>query len=480
MSEPTNHKVRRLFELLSGLPEDQRAAALDRECRGDASLRERVSAMLAAGQEAVPSEVSASRGRDDAATAALPASRVSPTAKESGLPSPHDSLEPGRMLGNRFRIVSLLGKGGMGAVYRADDLELGRPVAIKLVVDRTVGRDSWMTRLRSEVRTAQQVTHPNVCRVHDIAEADGRTFLFMEFVEGDDLSAVLRRLGRPNRAKAVEIARQICHGLAAAHDKGVLHRDLKPANVMIDGRGQVRITDFGLAGFVDELDDAEAIVGTPAYMAPEQLASGTVSVRSDVYSLGLVLYELVTGKHPFMTDDIDALRRAHAEGSVAPPSSVATDVDPALERIVMQCLQRLPHDRPQSVDQVLAALPAGASPRPSKIAELTTALLECADRGALVRRRILWSILALVCVAGSAFVLLGSLGMASRPGVEPSNARVLAALSLLSLVVLVLGLGFGVLAVAQRLGRHRCRRCGYDLRGVLGRCPECGLQRELP
>jgi serine/threonine-protein kinase len=220
-------------------------------------------------------------------------------AASGGSDFQHGRFEPGARLGERYRIVALLGTGGMGEVYRADDLELGQSVALKFLPERVAADPSWLRRFRNEVRTARQVAHPNVCRIYDIGEEDGHVFLSMEYIDGEDLAGVLRRLGRPSREKAIEISRQICLGLAAAHENGVLHRDLKPANIMIDGRGSARITDFGLAGFLDDLEQAEARAGTPAYMAPEQ------------------------------------------------------------ERVIMRCLEEQPEQRPQSVYQVLAALPGG-------------------------------------------------------------------------------------------------------------------------
>ena len=167
------------------------------------------------------------------------------------------------MLAGRYRMVGLLGRGGMGEVYRADDLKLGQPVALKFL-PTDVERDSdRLERFLTEVRLSLKVTHPNVCRAFDIAQADGRHFLSMEYVDGEDLASLLRRIGRLPEDKATEIARQICAGLAAAHDEGVLHRDLKPANVMIDGRGRAKITDFGIAGATAGIVGAEARAGTP-------------------------------------------------------------------------------------------------------------------------------------------------------------------------------------------------------------------------
>jgi serine/threonine-protein kinase len=187
----------------------------------------------------------------------------------------------------------------MGEVYRADDLKLGQAVALKFL-PRDVDQDAErLERFLTEVRLSRQVTHPNVCRVYDVAEADGRHFLSMEYVDGEDLASLLRRIGRLPEDKAVEIARQMCAGLQEAHDEGVLHRDLKPANVMLDGRGRAKITDFGLAGATEGIYSVEARVGTPQYMAPEQLAGQALTRQTDLYALGLVLYELFTGKRAF-------------------------------------------------------------------------------------------------------------------------------------------------------------------------------------
>src|SRR5690606_27697852 len=175
-----------------------------------------------------------------------------------------------------------------------------------------------LTQLHTEVRMARQVSHPNVCRVYDIDEVDGHTFLSMEYVDGEDLSSLLKRIGRFPEDRALEIARQVCAGLAAAHSRGVIHRDFKPANVMLDGAGHVRITDFGLAGLSGETIRA----GTPAYMAPEQLAGGEVTARSDVYSLGLVLYEIFTGRRALEGNNLAELIRRREHLGITPPTAV--------------------------------------------------------------------------------------------------------------------------------------------------------------
>jgi serine/threonine-protein kinase len=253
----------------------------------------------------------------------------------------------------------MLGRGGMGEVYRADDLTLRQPVALKFLPEYANDDEEILERFRGEVRTARRVSHPNVCRVYDIGEADGRRFLSMEYVDGEDLASLLRRIGRLPSDKALDVARRVCAGLAAAHAKGVLHRDLKPANVMLDARGHVLITDFGLASLAEEVQGADVGSGTPAYMAPEQLEGREVTVRSDVYSLGLVLYEIFTGRRAFDSTSLEAGLRARAEAAYPRPSELVADLDPAVEGVIVRCLEPDAARRPQSVLAVAAALPGG-------------------------------------------------------------------------------------------------------------------------
>ena len=243
----------------------------------------------------------------------------------------------------------------MGEVYRADDLKLGQPVALKFLPPDVDTDPARLTQLHTEVRLARQVSHPNVCRVYDIDEIEGSTFLSMEYVDGEDLSSLLRRVGRFSEERALEIARQICAGLAAAHERGVIHRDLKPANVMLDAAGKVRITDFGLAGASGEAIRA----GTPAYMAPEQLAGSEVTARSDIYSLGLLLYELFTGQRALEGRNLAELIQKREQSGIALPTSVVKTLDPKIELAVMRCLKPQAVDRPPSALAVAAALPGG-------------------------------------------------------------------------------------------------------------------------
>jgi serine/threonine-protein kinase len=289
--------------------------------------------------------------------------RVSPSDPVGRLASSESidagGFAPGAVLIERYRVIGLIGRGGMGEVYRADDLKLGQPVALKFLPAKLASEKTWIERFYAEVRHARQISHPNVCRVYDVGEIEGRHFLSMEYVDGEDLASLLRRIGRLPGDKAVEIARQLCAGLGAAHDRGVLHRDLKPANVMIDGRGRARITDFGLAVRADDDKGGAEVGGTPAYMAPEQLAGKGASVQSDLYALGLVFYELFTGRKAFEAATLPEWRRKHAEEQPTAPSTVTREMDPAVERAILRCLEKEPGQRPRSAASVAAALPGG-------------------------------------------------------------------------------------------------------------------------
>jgi hypothetical protein len=290
---------------------------------------------------------------------------------------------PGTILAERYRIVGLLGRGGMGEVYRADDLKLSQPVALKFLPEHLLTDGAALARFHREVRVARQVSHKNVCRVYDIGEVDGRHFLSMEFIRGEELSSLLRRIGRLPEDKAVQLARQICAGLAAAHDAGVLHRDLKPANVMIDEHGNARILDFGLAGLTEDFADNELRAGTPAYMAPEQLEGKEQTVKTDIYSLGLLLYELFTGRKAFEAATVgELIKLRRSDPTPTTPTSIIKDLDPTIEKVIDRCIQKDPAARPPSALQVAAALPggdpiaaalaAGETPSPEMVAAAPT------------------------------------------------------------------------------------------------------------
>ena len=215
--------------------------------------------------------------------------------------------------------------------------------------------------------------------MYDIGEVDGQPYLSMEYIDGEDLGSLLRRIGRLPADKATEFARKLCAAVAAAHGQGVLHRDLKPANIMIDSRGELRVTDFGLAAIAEQLKGDEIRSGTPAYMAPEQLTGTEVSAQSDLYAVGLILYEMFTGKMPFEANTIAEMTRLRQENRVTSPSTLTKDLDKAVEMAILRCLDSDPKMRPASAmalsamlpggDPLAAALADGVTPSPELVAE---------------------------------------------------------------------------------------------------------------
>lgn len=265
----------------------------------------------------------------------------------------------------------------MGEVYRAEDLRLGQTVALKFLPKPDSHDSSSWEQIHGEVRIARQISHPNVCRVFDIEESADGPFIAMEFIDGEDLKSLLTRIGRLPVEKGLQFAYQLCSGLAGAHELGIVHRDLKPSNIMVDGRGRIRITDFGLAALAAGLRQDQMGAGTPAYMAPEQIRGREITRRADIYSAGLVIYELLSGKPAFpssTTSDLD--RRLDT-----PPlrlSKIVKGLDPEVERVIAKCLEPNPASRPASIMEVAAAFPGhdplraavalGETPSPEMVA----------------------------------------------------------------------------------------------------------------
>jgi predicted Ser/Thr protein kinase len=297
-------------------------------------------------------------------TVAQPAVGVASTPHSVSTSSSSSIADEGRfvagtLLAGRYRILGLLGRGGMGEVYRATDLTLGQSIALKFLPEEAARDQRLLERFHGEVRIARQVSHPNVCRVYDIGQIDGMPYISMEYVDGEDLASLLLRIGRLPADKAIETARKLCAGLAAAHDRGVIHRDLKPQNIMMNKRGDVVIMDFGLAAVAAHLTGPESRNGTPAYMSPEQLKGAEVTPRSDVYALGLVLYELFTGKRPFEAKNVRQLLDLQESAQLTSMASIASDVDPSVEKVIRRCLDPDPSKRPPTPLAVAAALPGG-------------------------------------------------------------------------------------------------------------------------
>lgn len=277
------------------------------------------------------------------------------------------TLVPGDMVAGRFAIIAFVGRGGMGEVYRARDLELGEDVALKTILPARAQDPRLLTRFRREVQLARQVTHPNICRIYDVGRDSTKAdliFLTMEFLEGEPLSRRLRRerLGLP---QSLDILQQMADGLDALHAKGIVHRDLKPGNVLLvqDASGtRAVISDFGLARALesneDDLSASGAVIGTPEYMAPEQVMGETVTPRMDVYAFGLIMFELVTGRRPFASTK--SLGQAVLRVTEAPPSprEFAPDLAEAWAIVITKCLARQPEDRYSSAGEAIATLVA--------------------------------------------------------------------------------------------------------------------------
>ena len=252
-------------------------------------------------------------------------------------------LEPGRVLGNRYEILQLLGEGGMGAVYKARDRELDRLVALKVIRPELAQDASALHRFKQELILARQVTHRNVIRIFDLGEADGVKFITMDYIDGRDLKSLLREKGKLPPAEAVGIIEQICRALEVAHMEGVIHRDLKPQNVMIDAQGKASVMDFGIARSMEigsgGMTQTGTLVGTPEYMSPEQAKGLKVDARSDLFSLGIIFYELLTGNSPYKAETaMESLYKRTSEPA-RPPIELFSDIPQQLNDIVLHCLE---------------------------------------------------------------------------------------------------------------------------------------------
>ncbi len=267
-------------------------------------------------------------------------------------------LRPGDVLGGRYEILQLLGEGGMGAVYKAMDRELDRPVALKLIRPQLAANPSILARFKQELLLAHQVTHKNVIRIYDLGDADGVKFITMEFVEGVDLRALIQEKKKFPPEEAVEITRQICRALEATHNVGVIHRDLKPQNIMRDGTGRILLMDFGLARTVagDGMTQTGALVGTMEYMSPEQALAKDLDQRSDLFTLGLILYELLTGKTPYTAESVVASLIKRTQERAIPVSDHDGTIPGNLSNIVSKCLERDANLRYQSAADLLRDL----------------------------------------------------------------------------------------------------------------------------
>jgi eukaryotic-like serine/threonine-protein kinase len=283
-----------------------------------------------------------------------------PLASRHTRPQSPATLEPGVVLGGRYEILKLLGEGGMGAVYKAQDRELDRPVALKLIRAEMASSPTILARFKQELLLSRQVTHKNVVRIYDLGDADGVKFITMEFVEGRDLRTLIHEKQKFSPEEAVEVIQQVCQALEAAHGVGVIHRDLKPQNIMRENTGRILVMDFGLARTIagDGMTQVGALVGTMEYMSPEQALAKDLDQRSDLFTVGLILYELLTGKMPFRADSVLASLIKRTQERAVPVSDHDATIPGALSGIVSKCLERDPQLRYQSAAEILRDLEA--------------------------------------------------------------------------------------------------------------------------
>jgi len=271
---------------------------------------------------------------------------------------PIRDLAPGETFAGRYQVIEDLGQGGMGRVYKVYDTEVREKLALKLLKPEIAADDRTIERFRNELRLARTISHRNICRMHDLGREESTYFITMEYVPGEDLKSLIHRIGALPVGKAVSIARQVCEGLEEAHRVGVVHRDMKPQNIMIDREGNARIMDFGIARSVrgKGITGADVLIGTPEYMSPEQVDGKEAGPRSDLYSLGIVLFEMLTGRLPFEGET--PLSVAVKQKSEAPPDPRALNrqIPEDLARIVLQCLDKAPERRPASAAALSARL----------------------------------------------------------------------------------------------------------------------------
>jgi serine/threonine protein kinase len=331
----------------------------------------------------------------------------------------------GALADGRYRLERVLGTGGMASVHLARDEELGRPVAIKLLSEGLSADPTFRARFVREAKLAARLSHPNVVSVFDTGEHEGRPFIVMECVQGETVAEIVQRRGRLPVDEALELARQAAAGLAHAHAAGLVHRDVKPQNLLVAGDGTLKVADFGIARAAEltELTEAGMVLGTAAYLAPEQAAGERVTAATDVYGLGAVVYELLTGRPPRRVESLDDLARISADEPIVPVRELRPDVSPEIEAAVMRALALRPEYRQTNAAELAAELePSDSVARSDELEpEAETVALRAPARQRPGRRA--WAVAAAVLVA--ALAVAGALWSraeeppAAPPPVEP-------------------------------------------------------------
>jgi protein kinase-like protein/sporulation related protein len=342
-------------------------------------------------------------------------------------------------IGQRYEILGEAGHGSMGNVYKARDRETGEIVALKLLKPEIASDHAMMERFKNELLFARKITHKNVCRMHEFNRVGGVAYTSMEFVEGESLRSVLSRFGGLPQRKAVDLALQICSGLKEAHAQGIVHRDLKPENIMVDAHGNVKIMDFGIARSMEAVTRLTgSMVGTPQYMAPEQVAGKPVDYRTDIYSLGLILYEMFTGTPAFQADNPVAVALKHMQEEAVPPHQIDPAIPAYIERTILKCLLKDPTNRFQSIAQLEQALDGSApqnsvaaapartanaqrvvsAPAPGRVATPSVAPVTAQRKSPSA---IVWVLLIAVIVLGAFGILRGLANARSADLIPPAR-----------------------------------------------------------
>ncbi len=280
----------------------------------------------------------------------------SPTESESR-DTPGKTLEQGKILNKRYKIEKLIGKGGMGRVYKARDMQLEEDVALKMLERRSADKTT-VERFLQEIKITRKVSHENICRIYDLVEADGKKFISMQYIDGEDLHTILKQKKRLEPDKAFRILEDILGALSVIHRNGIIHRDLKPANILIDRNGKAYLSDFGIAKSRESknLTTDGTMIGTPHYMSPEQIQGKELDPRSDIYSLGVVMFHMFTGKTPFNADSAVSVAVKHLEEQPPRPTELNLSISKSLEKLILTCMKKKPYERPKDVEAILKEL----------------------------------------------------------------------------------------------------------------------------